>query len=101
MMGTWDYTHCSRPNHLSVCQHYAGTLQQLCCLILLERAITSKDLIRNEFAADVISNIHCTVVPMPTWDDTFENVIKAFYFLCAVIVFEFFLSRFNHKLFFE
>lgn len=37
MMGTWDYTHCSRLNQLSVCQHYAGTLQQL----VLERAIIS------------------------------------------------------------
>lgn len=29
MMGTWDYTPCARFHHLSVCQHYAGTIQRL------------------------------------------------------------------------
>lgn len=29
MMGTWDYTPCTRFHHLSVCQHYAGMIQRL------------------------------------------------------------------------
>lgn len=29
MMGTWDYASCAEFHHLSVCQHYAGTLQHL------------------------------------------------------------------------
>lgn len=86
--------------HASTICQFASTMQvgysSVCIirllrrLILLERAIISKDLIWNEFAADVISNIHCTVVPMPTWDDTFENVIKTFFFFCCHCLWVFF-----------
>lgn len=77
--------------HASTICQFASTMQVRYSSLCLREPLYHKDLIWNEFAADVISNIHCTVVPMPTWDDTFENVIKAFFFP-AVIVFEFFVT---------
>lgn len=66
--------------HASTICQFASTMQVRYSSLCLREPLYHKDLIWNEFAADVISNIHCTVVPMPTWDDTFENVIKAFFF---------------------
>lgn len=69
--------------HASTICQFASTMQVRYSSLCLREPLYHKDLIWNEFAADVISNIHCTVVPMPTWDDTFENVIKAlFFFRC-------------------
>lgn len=77
--------------HTSTICQFASTMQVRYSGLCLREPLYHKDLIWNEFAADVISNIHCTVVPLPTWDDTFENVIKALFF-SAVIVFEFFVT---------